>query len=388
MPYNMAMAVPAVFPTRIQLRFLQAILSSDEEFTEKIQAWERLAGHYADLDESTLQLFPLLYKRLSALEHTGPLFRVAKSSYRHHWLRNSLLMHSAEQALHTLRAHHIPSMILKGGALLHLYYQSDMGSRKLEDIDIFVPKQHFSEALQRLHAAGWAADPPQSDVYFDSAFFHAVNIKKDNATIDLHCHVLHAYLDERDWELFRGAAQQFQLGHIVATALGDSDQLVHTCAHGLRWSMSNTLRWIPDAAAIIRRGTVDWDRVAAVAEQTNTALHVQAALAYLQQEFAMMIPQHAMRKLQDIRSPLARRRLFRVSMKNTLNSPLVAIEAYWWHYYNSLKRPVTIQQAVGNAIRYLKFLCQTSQARKIPYIVSIRFGQLLMRSLASSIHRA
>ncbi|MEX1112149.1 MAG: nucleotidyltransferase family protein [Candidatus Andersenbacteria bacterium] len=377
-----------VFPTSTQLLFLKAILSNEKDFASRLLEWKNCAGNYTELDESTLQLFPLLYKKIIDLEQSDPLLQVATNSYRHHWLRNSLLLHAAVRASQVLAKNHIPSMVLKGGAWLYLYYGGDIGLRKLEDIDIFIPQQHFPKAVTALKHAGWSAHPQNSDTYFDPRFFHAVSIKHDNASIDLHCHVLHAYLNDNDWELFSEQAQRFSMNNLSALTLGDSDHLVHACAHGLRWSGSNTLRWIVDIVNILQRGDIHWDRVVKVAKQTDTALSTVTALTYVRDEFSIKIPAQVIHELQGHPTTLSTRRLYLLVMKNTMNNPFAALETYWWRYYKSLQHPISVNQIIANASGYLRFLCNTSHTIKVPHIVAVKFGQLLLRSATRYLHLA
>jgi hypothetical protein len=82
---------------------------------------------------------------------------------------------------------------------------------------------------------------------------------------------------------------------------GPAEQLLHTCAHGLR-PFPASLRWIADAAVIISSAgeRIDWNRLIEGAARRQLALRTATALSVLVDLLGTPVPRQAMAELEAL----------------------------------------------------------------------------------------
>jgi hypothetical protein len=174
-------------------------------------------------------------------------------------------------------------MLLKGGALTLLHYR-DFGLRPMQDFDILVREEKASHALRLLRESGWETQTAVPRVFSSSfrRYRHSVSLSDGSGqSIDIHWHVL--YLDCRpgcDGEFWADSVP-VDLHGLQLRALNTTDQLLHTCVHGVGWNEIPPMRWIADAAVILRSGEIDWNRLLKQVEDRRAILPVRDALSYL-----------------------------------------------------------------------------------------------------------
>ena len=70
------------------------------------------------------------------------------------WYKNSIMRHRISSVLRLLDDHSIPVMLLKGAALIPLYYK-DWSLRPMNDVDLHVPQKDALKAVALLCQSGW-----------------------------------------------------------------------------------------------------------------------------------------------------------------------------------------------------------------------------------------
>jgi hypothetical protein len=75
-------------------------------------------------------------------------------------------------------------------------------------------------------------------------------------------------------------------------SLSAADQLVHICAHGLRWDETPTVRWAADAMAILNGAgsELEWDRVVERSRAWRVTVAVSQALTWLREFLEAPVP--------------------------------------------------------------------------------------------------
>jgi hypothetical protein len=73
--------------------------------------------------------------------------------------------------------------------------------------------------------------------------------------------------------------------------------LVHVCAHGARWNEMPLVRWVVDAALLVRSGAVDWTHVLAQTERLGLSLPLYETLKYLRTTMRVPIPETVIKNL-------------------------------------------------------------------------------------------
>src|SRR5712691_11019679 len=124
-------------PNSEQQLLLRAALLPDERARA---AWEALGpGFDPDrLDSDSKGLLGLLFRNLRKLGVEDPRLGRFKGIYRLTWFKNQLLFHAADGLLAALERADIPTILLKGAALVTTAYR-DVGLRAMADFDILIP---------------------------------------------------------------------------------------------------------------------------------------------------------------------------------------------------------------------------------------------------------
>src|SRR3990170_600967 len=182
-------AVPAARPTPQQYLLLQAAFFAGRRAEH---AW-RQARPGLDINHlpgDSIRLLPLVYRNLTALGIDDPELPRVKGLYRRTWYRNQLVIERAGATLQTLHDAGIATLVLKGVALVPLFYE-DAGLRPMEDFDVLVPVEKAAAAAAVLKASGSIPEWPLRPEDFSSAFHrvkHGVKFTDPAGfACDLHC---------------------------------------------------------------------------------------------------------------------------------------------------------------------------------------------------------
>ncbi|NOZ95659.1 MAG: nucleotidyltransferase family protein [Acidobacteria bacterium] len=371
----------SVFPTPSQEIILEAAVCPPEQFEA---LWRRVQESLSaeDLDFGTRSLLPLLQPRLKGFAARS-MVQLCRADYRRNWLNNQRLAARAVARIRSLDAAGVPTLVLKGAALIPLYYE-DPGLRFMSDLDLLVPGECFRRAGELLESLGYAAvEHPLA--FFDTRFGHAVALRDpDGHDLDLHCHVLSTCCergaDTAFWEAARPLVLQAANRQVRTLALGSTDQLLHTCVHGMTWVSPPAVRWVADALVILDRSAadLDWARLVDVALQCGVALPVWTALGYLRARFSARVPREALTLLRKAAEDPAEKRLMAFLTAPRKGHPLRA----FLHHRHMVERAMRAGEAGGLTMvrRFLLHWCRTGSIGRVP-------AHILAKGWAGMSHR-
>jgi hypothetical protein len=134
--------------------------------------------------------------------------------------------------------------------------------------------------------------------------FHAVTFtesteKNRDDHFDIHRDVLGRSCAPGDNDAFWEASIPLQIGGVSTRALCPEDAMLHVCAHGVAWNEVPPLRWIADAALILRATpNFGWDRLIAQSRRHGVVFPLHQAMHYLQRlDVGASVPDEALREL-------------------------------------------------------------------------------------------
>lgn len=343
------------WPTPTQRLLLRAALCHD---AQAVDAWTR-AQREIDLDQldaGSIRLLPLVYRNLERAHVRDPRMGRLKGVYRHAWYANQLRLRDAAAVAGELTRRGIEPMLLKGAALTLLHYR-DHGLRPMDDVDVMVRTADWSRAVNALAELAWR--PRVAITPERVAATHGMELADAGGRhLDLHWHLLpdHCWpaADDEYW----ARARHVDLHGVRVAVLDPTDQLFHTCAHGVKWERLPPLRWIADALAILRDPTVsiDWERLVDLGVRRRVVPALRDALGYLSTEMAAPVPESA-------RHALARARVSRVEawehrLRTRPASPILGRLREHWLRYRRLRRASSALDAIGFA-RYLQIALES-----------------------------
>jgi hypothetical protein len=317
-------------PTERQELLLRAALEDGEAATGAWDRW-RERGPVDRSGPADLQVFPLVARNLSRLRPDDPDLARLKGIYRFTWARNQLQLELGRESIGQLEAVGIETLVLKGAALSLLSYR-DLGVRPMQDFDLLVRRDRALDAIavlrRSLHVQPGSFEPEVRVPIHHSAGFCG----EGEAQVDLHWYSLwHSSPDDDFW----AAAVPVDVGGQRSLALCPTDQLLHVCAHGACWHPVTMLRWVADANTVIRSHEIDWDRLAASAEERQLTIVIADALDYLRASFDAAVPPDALDRIRNVK-PSGRERAARDA---TANPPTIRGGVRdEWHRYRRLKQ--------------------------------------------------
>jgi hypothetical protein len=233
---------------------LRALLARDEAVAAKAgREWlETVDLQLAGWDQT--RMLPMLFRRLTdaGVRRLPPLLRGA---YRKAWVQNHLGFHAVTQTLTGLDSLGIPSVVLKGAALIPAY-AGDMGVRDMSDVDVLVPVAELPRAASLLAAHGWRPLHGLTHAGVVARFAdrrHSWNYERGaGLELDLHWHVLQSSRGPRADQSFFDASVPLLVGPKRARRLCDADLLLHVLEHSRHGEPDSRLRWVVDAALVLR----------------------------------------------------------------------------------------------------------------------------------------
>jgi hypothetical protein len=91
--------------------------------------------------------------------------------------------------------------------------------------------------------------------------------------------------------------------------------LLHTCVHGLQWSIVPPVRWVADACHLLRRAPIDWMRLVDHASERMLVLPLRDGLAYLRSAMQADVPDDVLDRLTHVAVPDWARAEHRIRMQ-------------------------------------------------------------------------
>ena len=289
------------WPTPNQELLLRAALLQGEPALAAWNEWRRTVNIDV-IDYGSHRMVPQLYRNMQRHGIKDPLMERMKGVYRYYLYKNELLMHRIGSLLTAFADAGIQTMVLKGAALIPLYYK-ETGLRPMLDADVLVHAQQAEQAMEVLAKSQWKPfrfGQPRSRI----PIVHSTPFEDSGGRqMDLHWHLFwecfNAGEDRDYWE----TAVPIKVGGAQTLALGPTDQLLHTCWHGARWNEVPPIRWVADATAILGASAkeIDWQSLTKKAQRHRIVLPVKDSLEYLKKKFDAPVPDTVLRSLSAVR---------------------------------------------------------------------------------------
>jgi hypothetical protein len=346
-----------------------------------LRAWEEWLqrGDLKNPDTGTKRLLPLVFVNLSAAGAVFPAKEELKPHYRFYFIRNTMTMQRGQLALKSLNTAGIPTLVLKAGALIPLYYRN-IGARPMHDLDICVGRDHARQALKVLGALGWwPLDRAIEDFdgsYLENMYAHTL-VDKEGFNLDLHrnvsSHEVRPGADDEFWQ----AAVPFDLEGVPTRALNPADQLLHICTHGTAWSEVPAVRWVADAFYVIKSGKVDWSRLLEQTERHRLVLVMRNTLRYLSSRMGAQIPD-SVRETLD-RMPVSRGDAWIYHVETDPPRSHNTLVKVWYHYdrFRSMHGDDPERRRIVHLPAYLRDVWNVPRVRDVPtYIARFAWRKL------------
>ena len=287
------------WPTRAQELMLRAALLEREPALESWNEWKR-SVNIDVIDYGSHRMVPQLYRNLQRHGVKEQLMERLKGVYRYYLYKNEILMHRIGTLLAAFEDAGIQTMVLKGAALIQLYYR-ESGLRPMLDADVLVHAHQAEQAMELLTRLRWKPvryTRPQMRI----PILHSTPFEDDGGRqLDLHWHLFWECFNASDDDDYWENAIPIKIAGVQTLALNPTNQLLHTCWHGARWNEVPPIRWIADAMAIMGAEEIDWARLMKKAQRHHIVMPVKDSLEYLKKTFDAPVPDTLLKSLSAVR---------------------------------------------------------------------------------------
>lgn len=311
-------------PTREQGLLLRASLLEGDAALRAFCEWKSCI-RLDRVDPGSYRLFPLLYANLKSIGEDDPLINIFEWVYRTTLTNNGILLSNISQLLREFNRAGIEFMLLKGTALILMYYK-DRGLRPMMDVDVLVRTREARSAIELVTKLGWNSSitplkgfsqigllsrfgwrPKERALEnFSNELFSVRHgqdfVHSDRFTIDLHWHVLHGYNSINTDSPFWDGARKTELDGVPVAVLSPTDQLLHVCSHGVNWNQISPMRWVADAVTIMNSVSeqIDWGRLTAACARHGKTFRMRQALHYLRSYLNVSVPYTVVREVENL----------------------------------------------------------------------------------------
>ena len=302
------------WPTRDQELLLRAALLSREPALESWNEWKR-SVNIDVIDYGSHRIVPLLYRNLQRHGVKDPLMERLKGVYRYYLYKNEILMHRVGALLAAFEAAGITTLVLKGAALIQLYYR-ESGLRPMLDADVLVHARDAERAMDVLAKSQWKPFrylQPQMRI----PIVHSTPFEDNGGRqVDLHWHLFWECFNAKEDDDYWKNAVAIKIGGVQTLALNSTDQLLHTCWHGARWNEVPPIRWVADAMAILDKsaGQIDWTSLFKKCVRHRIILPVKDSLEYLKKTFDVPVPDTVLKSMSAVRISKMERENYEVTL--------------------------------------------------------------------------
>lgn len=367
------------WPTGAQALILRAALLRGDEALKAWEEWRRTTDIDV-LDFGSHRMIPQLYRNLMDHGVQDPLMERFKSVYRYYLYKNEILLHKTSEVLSAFQDAGIETILLKGCALVPLYYK-ESGLRPMQDADVLVRVRQAPRAMALLRRLDyhplWAAPSPESGI----PIRHSIPFTdREGRQIDLHWHLLWECWHAGDSDYWDNARPTI-LRAVSSLTVSPTYQLLHTCWHGARWNEVPPIRWIADAMAILNKSEreIEWDLIVEKAQRHRISLPLRDSLSLLKSLLDAPVPDRVITSLELIPAS----RMDRIGYEAAAN-PLAPkktrrILALLLCDYLWLTKSTSMRPALVAYIKFLQAKWHVQRLWQLPFYLFFRTVRRLFR---------
>ena len=331
------MKITTAWPNKAQLTLLKAGLLPPGKAESY---WDKFITDYdlQKLDHGCNQVLPMVFINLKNQLKNDLNEKICLSSYKYVWAKNHLLMHDAKALLILLKQHDLKVCLLKGAAFIGHYYP-DYGMRTMGDIDLLVSPKQMVTLVNIIESNGYKIISNQEDIDKHGLLrlFHARAFENSRGTeFDIHQYLskflIGEAFSERIWQNVK-AIDLFGIEHLTYV-LNPTYQLIHTVLHGLQYAPVSSIRWIVDAANLLKNNCdeMDWDEMEDICSNYHLNLPMKMALNFLCKELELPIPQNTTSHFNTVEITNRDKNYFVCSSNLGFWYTIIRIRRSWEHY--------------------------------------------------------
>ena len=225
---------------------------------------------------------------------------------RENGVRNMIITKKMNDFTAALDKKNIPYVLLKGCHLIHEIYP--FGIRPLEDVDILIDPQRFSDATQILKDLNYSECTESMNTWINISFANKMTFVDNLAPkipIDVHLSLgPYPYLGKINNKTIFSNTQLIKTDPSFLCVLNNELLLVHLCLHAFSHLYENYVNSCFDIITVIRQSkeNIDWEKFISIISSNNLSLPFIEVNNLLEKlEFLNVFPEHVMDSILKIR---------------------------------------------------------------------------------------
>jgi hypothetical protein len=188
---------------------------------------------------------------------------------------------------------------------------------------------------------------------------------------DLHWHMLHdCCFDGAEEAVWSHAEPMTVLGRPFV-APDATDMLMHVCVHGSAYNPMPPVRWIADAATILRSAgaRVDWERLLTEADERLLLIVVREAVRHLRELAEADIPDWVVARLAAARVSIAEKREYRHRLVD--QNYLRTVSGRWCQLSRQYRHAGALRR-MGQIPSFMQQIWSVPRKSALPAIIAFR----------------
>jgi Uncharacterised nucleotidyltransferase len=374
---------PGCWPTPDQELMLRAALLPRELALDSWNEWRRNVNIDV-IDYGSHRMIPQLYRNLQRHGVKDPVMDRLKGVYRYYLYKNEILMHRVGALLVAFEKAGIQTMVLKGAALIQLYYR-ETGLRPMLDADVLVHAQQAEQAMELLTRLQWK--PRYSQPQMRIPIIHSTPFEDGGGRqVDLHWHLFWECFNANDDDDYWENAVPIQIGGVQTLALNPTDQLLHTCWHGARWNEVPPIRWVADAMTIIGASAaeIQWSSLLKKAQRHRIVMPVKDSLEYLKKTFDAPVPETLLKSLSAVRISKIERENYELTLNPLVPPTTTKILRMLYYDYRWLSSSTSSRFKPLVFAKHLQAKWNINRLWHVPLYMPIRMVRRVLKTKPST----
>ena len=274
-----------------QMLLLNAALAKPDTAVQSFNLWWKQVDIDADVHESEYRLLPLVYHNIGrTIEDPVAAARV-RGVAKHVWLNNHRNAALCTTLLDKLIAAGVPTVLLKGAAMMLMVSGENL--RSLNDCDLLIPIEAAPQFIADLAKSGYNAIYQDVRRFTEADFrlLHGVSLAPpgnpnqpspgdDYQPFDIHWRPFREVrAEELTREIFDASTAMALFGRRTRCPCYEH-MVLHTMVHGTDWADSPRYDWIADVVLILRKvgPEFSWERMFATANRFGLSEIVRRAV--------------------------------------------------------------------------------------------------------------
>jgi hypothetical protein len=370
------------WPTGSQALIVKAVIGPADQVETAFRAWRNAINIDDHMDGGTYRLLPLLYQRLHDLGIEDPLMGRLKGVYRRAWVETHSLFADVAPTIAKLETAGVRTMLVKGVPLAMSYYKS-FATRPMMDLDVVTPIGQRELAFDVLKHMDWT--PGDTFHTYEVPDQHGLDFcNAAGRQLDLHWHCLRESPSPEADAWIWASPQPLAFGGVTTQQLRPTAMLLHIVLHGVRSNLEPPIRWIVDAATVIRANpdAIDWADLVQFARSQKLTHRLFLGLDFLATEYGVPVPPSVLRDLKASGVSLIERIenvVYLGPAANMYRPALFPLVDYWRHL-----RWMNLWAFLKGYGPYLRRRWQLGSAVQIPIRAVRVLSRRLLRAPATS----